>query len=195
MKRPRGRPAGGQGITREAILDAALQLLDEDGDSGLTMRNLAARLGVTPMSLYHHVSDRAGLLRALSDRVYSDVLINSKDAGDAIAALRTLLTLYYDRVVAHPRLTLAIFAEPDAFAGASRALTDRLEVLLTRLTPAPHLWRDILIDHAHGSGLALIAARADAAHAQTLRNGYQEALDCLLATAFGGSLPAVQTSH
>lgn len=40
----------------------------------LTMLALAAHLGVTPMSLYHHVSVRAGLLQALSNSVYIGVL-------------------------------------------------------------------------------------------------------------------------
>jgi hypothetical protein len=92
-----------------------------------------------------------------------------------------LMTRYYGAVVAHPQLTLAIFAEPAAFAGASREITDRLGALLAAVTPAPLLWRDILVDHAHGSGLAVVAARGDAAQADMLRAAYRQALDCLLA--------------
>lgn len=180
MTRARGRPARGQGVTREAILDAALALLDEDGDAGLTMRSLAARLGVTPMSLYHHVTDRAGLLRALSDRLYGGVLQGVDEAGGPVDGIRMLLTRYHDAVVTRPQLTLAIFAEPAAFAGASRDITDRLTALLAALTPAPVLWRDILVDHAHGSGLALIAAGGDVARVDALRAAYGQALDCLL---------------
>jgi hypothetical protein len=91
------------------------------------------------------------------------------------------LTRYYDAVVTHPQLTLAIFAEPAAFAGASREITDRLTELLAALTPAHLLWRDILVDHAHGSGLALIAARGDTARVEA----YRQALDCLLAQFSG----------
>jgi len=180
VTRPRGRPARGQGVSRDAILDAALALLDEDGEPGLTMRTLAARLGVTPMSLYHHVTDRAGLLRALSDRLYGAVLDGADEPMSPTEGIRTLLTRYYDAVVAHPRLTLAIFAEPAAFAGASRDITDRLTGLLAALTPAHLLWRDILVDHAHGSGLALIAARGDDVRRAALRDAYLQALDCLL---------------
>ena len=180
MNRPRGRPARGQGVSRDAILDAALALLDEDGDAGLTMRSLAARLGVTPMSLYHHVTDRAGLLRALSDQLYGDVLEGVDEAGGPVDGIRILLTRYHDAVAMHPQLTLAIFAEPAAFAGASREITDRLGTLLAALTPSHMLWRDILVDHAHGSGLALIAARGSAARVDALRDAYRQALDCLL---------------
>lgn len=180
MKRPRGRPARGQGVTREAVLDAAQALLDEGGDAALTMRALAARLGVTPMSLYHHVPDRAGLLQALSARIYGNVLDGAGDGGDPRAALRALLERYCDAVGRHPALTLAIFAEPAAFAGTTRDITARLTALLSALTPAALLWRDILVDHAHGGGLARAAARGDPRQAAALRGQYLAALDLLL---------------
>jgi AcrR family transcriptional regulator len=133
------------------------------------------------MSLYHHVTDRAGLLRALSDRLYGDVLQGVDEAGGPVDGIRMLLTRYYDAVVAHPQLTLAIFAEPAAFSGASREITDQLDALLAAVTPAHLVWRDILVDHAHGSGLALIAARGDAVRVEALRDAYRQALECLLA--------------
>ena len=180
MTRPRGRPAQGKGVTRHDILDAAMLLLDEGGGKGLSMRALAARLGVTPMSLYHHVDDRAGLLLALSDRVYGVVLDAMTGAADERAGIRTLLTRYYDAVGRHPQLTLEIFAEPAAFAGVSRKMTDLLTSLLATITANHLLWRDILIDHAHGSGLALSAARGDQEQADLMRQQYRVALDCLL---------------
>lgn len=180
MTRPRGRPAHGEGVTREEILSAALALLDEDG-AGFGMRALAARLGVTPMSLYHHVGDRAALLRALSDRVYGAVLEHAAAPGGALAELRALLVRYHDAVGRHPQLTLAIFAEPAAFAGTTLVLTERLTGLLSALTSEHLAWRDILVDHAHGSGLALCAARDRREQLDTLREQYRRALDCLLA--------------
>jgi AcrR family transcriptional regulator len=183
--RPRGRPVQGKGVTRHEILDAAMQLLDEGGGKGLSMRALAARLGVTPMSLYHHVDDRAGLLLALSDRVYGVVLDAMVEPAGQRADIRTLLTRYYDAVGRHPQLTLEIFAEPTAFAGVSRKITDLLTSLLAAITPDHVLWRDILIDHAHGSGLALSAARGDQEQAELMRAQYRVALDCLLERLVG----------
>jgi AcrR family transcriptional regulator len=186
MNRPRGRPARGQGVTREQILDAALALLDEDGGQGLSMRALAARLNVTAMSLYHHVGDRTGLLRALSDRVYEVVLAGTEEPAGPLADVRRLLSRYHDAVGNHPQLTLAIFAEPAAFAGTTRQITDRLDTLLAAVTPAHRLWRDILVDHAHGSGLALIAAGGDPAQVMAMREQYRQALDALLAQFAAG---------
>lgn len=180
MSRPRGRPANGQGVTRDDILCAALTLLEEGGGQGLTMRALATRLGVTPMSLYHHVEDRAGLLRALSDQVYAEVLEGARELADKRVAIRTILTRYHDAVGRHPQLTMAIFATPQAFAGVTRRITDHLSALLAEMTPEPILWRDILVDHAHGSGLALASTKGDPKQAQTLRDHYRQALDRLL---------------
>lgn len=168
-------------MARDDILAAALTLLDEGSGQGLTMRAVAARLGVTPMSLYHHVLDRKGLLLALSDRVYGNLLESAANLTDRSAEIRMLLTLYHDAVGRHPQLTLAIFAEPEAFAGVSRQITDRLTLLLAAITPEQILWRDILVDHAHGSGLALAAARDDQQLAEAMRAQYRQALDCLLA--------------
>lgn len=179
MTRPRGRPARGEGMTRGEILSAALALLDEVG-AAFGMRALAARLDVTPMSLYHHVGDRAGLLRALSDHVYAAVLDGAAPAG-GFAELRALLTRYHDAVARHPQLTLAIFSEPAAFAGTTVMITERLSLLLSALTPEYLLWRDILVDHAHGSGLALCAARGGRPQLDAMRAQYGQALDCMLA--------------
>lgn len=186
MNRPRGRPTRGQGVTLGAILDAALVLLEQDGGRGLSMRALAAQMDLTPMSLYHHVDDRAGLLRLLADKVYGGVLDEAENPADGLTAIRELLVRYHDAVGGHPQLTLAIFAEPAALAGAAQRITERLEALLDPLSAEHILWRDILVDHAHGSGLALGAFLAHPEQAAALREQYRRALDALLAGLVGG---------
>lgn len=180
MTRPRGRPAQGQGVARDDILTTALILLDESGGQGLTMRALATRLGVTPMSLYNHVGDQAGLLRALSDRVYVEALEGVDVQADHRAEIRGLLTRYHQAVGRHPQLTLALFAMPDALAGVTRQITDRLTTVLAGITAEPILWRDVLVDHAHGSGLALASVRGAKMQSQILEEQYGQALDRLL---------------
>lgn len=180
MTRPRGRPSSGQGVTQEAILAAALALLEEGAGQALTLRALATRLGVTPMSLYHHVGDYAGLLRAVSDRVYAEALAGVSKSEDPTSEIRDLLSRYYGVVGRHPQLTLALFATPEALTGTTRRITNRLTSLLTAVTPDPVMWRDILIDHAHGSGLALCSARGELTHTEALQDRYHLALDCLL---------------
>ncbi|HEY6429719.1 MAG TPA: TetR family transcriptional regulator [Acidimicrobiales bacterium] len=59
-------------LTTRRIAAAALAVTDERGVSGFTMRAVAKRLGVTPMALYHHVEDKAGLVALLVDEVISE---------------------------------------------------------------------------------------------------------------------------
>ena len=56
------------------MLEAALDILDGEGADALTMRALAKRSGVNPMTLYHHFGDQDGLIKALSERVYAGVV-------------------------------------------------------------------------------------------------------------------------
>ena len=46
------------GSRREQILEAALDLLEEHGPDGLTMRAVAGRVGVKAPSLYKHFPDK-----------------------------------------------------------------------------------------------------------------------------------------
>jgi AcrR family transcriptional regulator len=65
-----GRPLPGkqkqrQPLSREVIIAAALELVDQQGLKRLTMRALGERLGVEAMALYHYFSSKDELLEAL----------------------------------------------------------------------------------------------------------------------------------
>jgi AcrR family transcriptional regulator len=59
-------------ITREAIVDTALRLLDREGLDGLSMRGIAEELDTGAASLYWHVGSKDGLLDLLFDRVIGE---------------------------------------------------------------------------------------------------------------------------
>jgi len=54
---------------RAAIVSAAIEVLDEHGLDGLSLRAIAARLGVRQPALYHHVDSKADLLAAVAEEV------------------------------------------------------------------------------------------------------------------------------
>ena len=56
-------------LDRDQIVQTALELLDEVGFDGLTMRNLAKKLGVQAASLYWHVRNKQDLLSLLSEEI------------------------------------------------------------------------------------------------------------------------------
>jgi len=53
---------------RERILDAAAELLHEQGPQALSIRAITKRLGISPMALYTYFENRAALFAALSER-------------------------------------------------------------------------------------------------------------------------------
>lgn len=149
MARGRGRPAAnGKPVSPESILSEALSILDTDGLDGLTMRALATRVGINPMTIYHHFKDQDGLIKALAELVYADVA--ASETGEALARVHSLLTAYYSKVVLYPALTLAIFARPAIFPDHAVRITNELTRLLSERSNAVR-WTHILIDYTHGA--------------------------------------------
>src|SRR5712691_6651653 len=62
-----------RGLTRERLVEAALELINEEGLEALSMRALADRLEVKAASLYWHVRDRRELLELLAESILDGV--------------------------------------------------------------------------------------------------------------------------
>lgn len=60
-------------LTRERIVQAALDLADNDGIAALSMRKLAQQLGVEAMSLYNHVENKDDILNGMVDAVFAEI--------------------------------------------------------------------------------------------------------------------------
>ncbi|WP_434446649.1 TetR/AcrR family transcriptional regulator C-terminal domain-containing protein [Lentzea sp. E54] len=69
-----------KGITREAVVTAALELLDAEGIDAVTVRALAARLGVRAPALYWHIRNKQELL----DEMSTTILRRIRDALPAV---------------------------------------------------------------------------------------------------------------
>jgi AcrR family transcriptional regulator len=74
-------------VSREQVLDAALELADEGGLAAVTMASVGARLGVEAMSLYRHIGNKEEMLDGLVDRVFAEIEVPA-DARDWRDALR-----------------------------------------------------------------------------------------------------------
>lgn len=62
-----------QAIGRDDIIEAAFALLDEEGLEGVTLRKVAARLGIRAPSLYWHFESKQALVDAMADALIDDV--------------------------------------------------------------------------------------------------------------------------
>jgi AcrR family transcriptional regulator len=67
-------------LSRERVLVEAVALADENGIDTLTMRRLADRLHVEPMSLYHHVANKNEILDGMVDVIFREIELPSARA-------------------------------------------------------------------------------------------------------------------
>lgn len=70
MGRRTGRP---RAVTEQAILDAALSQLDAGGPAAVSVRGIAAQVGIAPNAVYTYFPSKAAVLRALVERFLGDV--------------------------------------------------------------------------------------------------------------------------
>ena len=75
---PRGRPARAP-LTQQAIVDAALRVLEHEGAEKLSMRRVADELGTGAASLYWHVASKDELVNLLVDRMASEIQVPPPD--------------------------------------------------------------------------------------------------------------------
>ena len=97
----------------EAILSAAIALLEREGGEALTLRRIAALLGVVPNALYRYYASREALIAAIADETARRLLAaidagldesKGANAAGAEARVRTLINIYVAFSNAHPDL-------------------------------------------------------------------------------------------
>ncbi|NEW29657.1 TetR/AcrR family transcriptional regulator [Nocardia cyriacigeorgica] len=67
-------------LSRDRVIAAAVRLADEKGAAGVTMRAVAAGLGVEAMSLYNHVAGREDILDGMVDAVFAEINLPATDS-------------------------------------------------------------------------------------------------------------------
>lgn len=89
--------------TKTQIIEAAIAILDGEGEAALTFRALAARLATGAGAIYWHVANKDDLLAAAADHVVSDAMAEiDSDAADAEGAIRSIALAVFDAFDAHP---------------------------------------------------------------------------------------------
>jgi AcrR family transcriptional regulator len=94
-----------RGLDRDAVVTAALRLIDEQGREALTMRRLATELRVEAASLYAHVAGKDDLVDAILDRVLDGIEL-PPPGRDPRQAIVEGFTTYRRGLLAHPSIVL-----------------------------------------------------------------------------------------
>lgn len=96
-------------ITKEAIIKAALNILNREGIENLSMRTLAKELNIKAASLYWHIKDKQDLYDLIAEHINQEILL-PVTIDDPKKAL-TMLALELRRVLLKTRDVVAIFEQ------------------------------------------------------------------------------------
>jgi AcrR family transcriptional regulator len=110
-------------LTRERIVTEALAVIAQDGVQALTMRSLAARLGVVPGALYHHVGNKQQLQDLLLDGVLAEIDFHTDPSLAWTQHLKVLAHRLRQVLEAHPGVA-AILKTRDPLGPHSLALAE-----------------------------------------------------------------------
>ncbi len=122
------------------IIDAATKLLSERGIQELTLKNLAARVGVSEPALYRHFASKADILKGVldlfEDQIHSAILPTAEISAksDSDKEVGTTLKHFVSGIAAilihRPELAALLFSE-EVFWNEPE-LSERMHALMTR---------------------------------------------------------------
>jgi AcrR family transcriptional regulator len=101
--------------TSRRIAASARELLGAEGVDAVTMRRVAAAVGITAMAVYRHYEDRDSLLNALADEGFAELagkLQKTHLEGEVETRMRKVLDANLDFALANPRLFELMFLRP-----------------------------------------------------------------------------------
>ncbi|NDZ97004.1 TetR family transcriptional regulator [Streptomyces sp. SID6673] len=99
-------------LSKERIVEAAIEILDADGESALTFRALTARLATGSGAIYHHVANKNELLVAATDDVIARAVTDVAEETDPREAIRGIASGVFDAIDAHPWVGTQLSREP-----------------------------------------------------------------------------------
>lgn len=128
VERSRAEPAD---LSREKVVEAALQLIDREGLAGFSLRRLAASLGVYPAAVYWHLGRRNEILAALVDRVLEGVGTTEASAPWD-EALRQICFAYRAALQRHPNVAPLLGADLTSNLGVPLDFVENVFAALRR---------------------------------------------------------------
>ncbi|MEV0612657.1 TetR/AcrR family transcriptional regulator [Nonomuraea sp. NPDC050404] len=143
----------GSPLTLDEITTTALRLMDEGGVEGLSMRKLAAELDVNPMSLYHHVDNKEGLIKLICATGAQRMKLPPDDGSPWQQQLRAMALAYHRHAVTHPAMWRHLHDHPELIADRKLEIWQTLyRILRLAGVPESELRRTSDVLHAFVTG-------------------------------------------
>jgi AcrR family transcriptional regulator len=166
-------------VNRSHLVDAAVDLLREEGFQALTMRAVAARLGVSHIPLYTKVGDKQALVEAVAERLLGSIEVNVPAGSAWMDSAEQWAYRYRDRLksVSDRHLLLSNLGR-DVMARCARPLLTALDVSGLAAEQASRvclmlMWltHGFVIVESCAEGAGQVAGRDDRAAAGLPREG------------------------
>lgn len=113
MPRPRS-------LSVQHLAKVSLALIDREGLAALSMRSVAAELGMTAMSLYRYIEGREEIERLVVERVLSGVSLAVPDGAGWNETIVVLFGRIRSAVAAHPAIVPLLLVHRQATGGSRR---------------------------------------------------------------------------
>jgi AcrR family transcriptional regulator len=154
------------GLSRERIVAAAVEIADAEGLAALSMRRIAAALGVGAMSLYRYVPGKDELIDLMVDHVYGEEPVSDESGGWRVRLERACRGewAHYHR---HPWLLHVAQGRPLLGPNSLRATEATLRILDGTGLDGRELIDAIVTTSAFVAGLARSSVEASQAASDT----------------------------
>jgi TetR/AcrR family tetracycline transcriptional repressor len=145
-------------VTREKIIDAAVVEVRAGRYDKMTIRSLAADLGVAPMTLYGHIKDRDDLLDEVADRLLAKHWRPRKKFDTWQEWTMEVARRFRRLLVNEPPVLHVFLSHPVASPAASERMRTVLEVLHSAGFAEEEALRIFATVHTYTIGFAALQA-------------------------------------
>jgi AcrR family transcriptional regulator len=185
---------------RAALVRAAMELLEESGETGLSLRAVARRAGVSAAAPYRHYADREALVSAVAAVGYRELaerLAAAHPSPSTPEQLASVAIAYVRFALERPALFRMMFGEPcdrdnDERVAATATVSHYVRAIVERTFPhadaealATAIWALV-----HGLAFLHLDGKLDASSPTVVAERITAAIDALLtATDIGSGAP------
>jgi AcrR family transcriptional regulator len=181
------------GDLRTALVRAAIELLEESGETELSLRAVARRAGVSPAAPYRHYADREALVSAVAAVGYRELaerLAAAHPSPSTPEQLASVAIAYVQFALERPALFRIMFGEPcdrdnDERVAATAAVSQYVRAIVERTFPqadtgalATAVWALV-----HGLAFLHLDGKLDASTPSIVAERVTASIDALLAAS------------
>jgi AcrR family transcriptional regulator len=143
------------GLSTQAIVDTAIALADVDGLDAVSIRRVAAVLGVRPMSLYTHIVSKDELLALMANELIGTMIVEDSVPEDWREALTVLARRSFVMFASHPWLVALFTRRPRPGPNAALYAKQMAHAVESLRLPPEEMWTmlGIVNDYVRGNAL------------------------------------------